>query len=328
MLINEKIIVTWQNANKKWYESKGYVFTKIGDDFEISSCDLTKGSRVLVTIKCDYCGEESKKPHKYHTKIFDGIVHKDCCEKCSPLKLKEVFLAKYGVENINQLPETNQKKVDTCRANYGVDYPGQSKEVTERMKQSRIENLGVPWAMQNNKVKRKAKKSLHENGTSPCSKQQKYLHYLLGGQLNYPVDNCNVDILLKDNIILEYNGGGHDKNVQVGVISQKDFDNKERQRDYFLKSQGYKIIKIISPRDWLPSDALIIKLINEAIKYMEENNRNHYNITFSHLVNDPIYGKLRKITKKDIEEIERINKILTEQNAENLMKDFKEVVNE
>ena len=57
MLLTKSVIMKWTAFKKGWYVSKGYVFTKMGDDFEVKVEDITDGSHVLVNIRCDGCGE-------------------------------------------------------------------------------------------------------------------------------------------------------------------------------------------------------------------------------------------------------------------------------
>ena len=56
MIIDEKVTITWNNKHKAYYESKGYIFTKKFEEFEVSTLDLAKSSNVRVNVKCDYCG--------------------------------------------------------------------------------------------------------------------------------------------------------------------------------------------------------------------------------------------------------------------------------
>lgn len=90
MLIDQKIIIKWHNRYKKYYESKGYKFTKAGENFEINVGDLQEGSEVSVKYICDYCGELREKPYKNLIKPRrkNG---KDCCDniKCVNEKRKE-----------------------------------------------------------------------------------------------------------------------------------------------------------------------------------------------------------------------------------------------
>lgn len=53
---NQKFEIKWNNANKKYYVNKGYVFTKNGDVFFVKFEDLPRSSSVKLQIKCDKCG--------------------------------------------------------------------------------------------------------------------------------------------------------------------------------------------------------------------------------------------------------------------------------
>ena len=53
MLITKTVLVKWHPRNKEHYESKGYLFTKIGDEFEVKVEDLSKHSSVRVDCNCD-----------------------------------------------------------------------------------------------------------------------------------------------------------------------------------------------------------------------------------------------------------------------------------
>ena len=86
---NQIVQVRWNNSNRKWYESKGYIFTKRNDFFDVYAKDLTLRSNTRVKAICDYCGEE------YDTcfvVLIDGrkIIQKDCCRNCTGKKTSEV----------------------------------------------------------------------------------------------------------------------------------------------------------------------------------------------------------------------------------------------
>lgn len=38
--LKQKVTVKWNGNTRKWYESKGYVFSKINDNFEVLCEDL------------------------------------------------------------------------------------------------------------------------------------------------------------------------------------------------------------------------------------------------------------------------------------------------
>jgi very-short-patch-repair endonuclease len=81
----------------------------------------------------------------------------------------------------------------------------------------------------------------HTKGNPKISKQQLCIHKLIGGKLNFLIGNVYVDICFPRNkIIVEYDGAYWHNN--------KIIQNKDRKRDEFLKSLGYRILRIKSNR--------------------------------------------------------------------------------
>lgn len=85
---NQLVEVSWSNKTRKWFESKGYLFTKYGDKFLVKAKDLSDGSGKKVKITCDYCGKE------YETTYCDYNSREDktkdvCSRKCRALKQYE-----------------------------------------------------------------------------------------------------------------------------------------------------------------------------------------------------------------------------------------------
>ena len=150
--------------------------------------------------------------------------------------------------------------------------------------------------------------SLCKNGSTPTSRQQIYLHNLLGGELNFATKISLLDIaFLDEKIYIEYDGGGHGLRVIFGKMTQEEFDKKEIRRYYYFKNKDWKMVRLISKNDLLPLDDKIVEIINLAKNYL---NTGHSWIIFD-IDNSKIicsefkekhdYGKLRCITKKDIE---------------------------
>lgn len=99
-LVSNTIKIKWNPANKKYYESLGYIFTKCGDEFEVRIEHLTKGSGVKVEGFCDNC----KKPLIWKYQDYNKCVKEDgriYCNKCAK-KL-------YGGENIRKAKLKNGK---------------------------------------------------------------------------------------------------------------------------------------------------------------------------------------------------------------------------
>lgn len=79
-IIDKKVLVKWSKAYKKYYENKGYIFTKIGDVFEIDVTELPKLSTINVMVMCDVC----KKVHKirYASYIRNCVDNEYRCSNC------------------------------------------------------------------------------------------------------------------------------------------------------------------------------------------------------------------------------------------------------
>ena len=361
MIIQNQIVIQkWNNKSKKYYEQKGYKFTKRGDSFEIKVEDLLKTSKVNVKVKCDYCGKEIEKPYRIAINDF-----KHSCKRCSSKKVKDSNIMKYGVLNTSQLESVKEKTRQTCFKKYGVSHPLKNESVKNKLKNTNIEKYGNNCAMnsieikekikennikkygveyytqtdefkekyketslkkygvdhpfkseivkekikntflnkyginhnmksklgyetykksiiekynvdnisKNDLIKSKIKESLYKNGSAPCSKQQKYLYELLGGELNYPIDWYSLDIAFPNEMIyIEYDGSGHDLRVKKGYITQSEFNKLEVSRKKYLQNKGWKLIRIISSKDKLLQDNKIEKLINEAKLYLKNSN--------------------------------------------------------
>lgn len=121
--------------------------------------------------------------------------------------------------------------------------------------------------MQNAEVRKKAVASMYERGTTPTSKPQIHIHEVFGGALNYPFERYNLDIALtEEKIAIEYDGGAHDLKVKLGGITPEDFNRREIIRATYLKKDGWKLIKIVSKYDILPSEADLLKMLEDAKK--------------------------------------------------------------
>jgi len=163
MLISDWVRVKWHNRNKNHFESKGYIYTKIGDEFLAKVENLNKGSHVRIIIQCDYCGKLIDKEYKdYLIQNEKSIIHKDCCEKCKGKKIKESNNIVYGVDVVTKLEEVQQKSKDTCLKKYGYERAAQSPEIIEKTKQSNNIKYGVDNPFQLEEIKEKIKQKIVE----------------------------------------------------------------------------------------------------------------------------------------------------------------------
>lgn len=90
---NQLIKVKWNNTNKEWYQSKGYVYTKRNDEFVVKAKDLSPRSSAKIDVICDYCGDKYK---TQYVVINDGRKHfaKDACSHCASKKVNEMIREK------------------------------------------------------------------------------------------------------------------------------------------------------------------------------------------------------------------------------------------
>lgn len=291
MILNKKVFIKKNTYMKKYYESKGYIYKDIDSDYmEVKIEDLPLTSNAKVEVVCDFCGKVfTQKYCKYVSAKDSGA----CCYNCRSKKAKTTNLLKYGVENISQLESVKEKRKNTFIERYGVENTSQLESVKEKTKKTCIEKYGVPYVsqnelfkqkaietnikiygcknpMQNDDIKAKIRKSLYNNQSCPSSKAQRYLCELYNGILNYPVKCYNLDILLDDNIYIEYNGSGHDLCVKMGHISQDDFINREAKGFDILKNEGFKMILYINKTDKLPDDKFLLDTFNFCTNFLKE----------------------------------------------------------
>lgn len=209
-------------------------------------------------------------------------------------RVENTLLERYGVTNSYQIESVRQTTLD----NHGVEYPFQSEIVREKQKETMIEEYGVEnptqneeiyngilernierWGVENpmqveefqKKATENMLKTMYENGTMQTSRQQKHLHDLLGGELNYPIDRCSLDIAFpKEMIYIEYNGGGHYAWPKHNGVTDEELHKKEMNRYGYLKTKNWRLIRIICKKDKLYEDKKIIKLISECKDYLNK----------------------------------------------------------
>jgi len=199
-------------------------------------------------------------------------------------KFVENFLAKYGVENPLQVKEIREKYEDTMEEKYGGKIFSQIPELIEKTKATNLKKYGVEFYTLSPEMKEKARITMYENGSVTTSNQQRHIHSLIGGELNFPVENINLDIAYpEERIYLEYDGGGHNLTVTIGTLSQEEFDRKEFARSMFLRRKGWKEIRIISTKDKLPSNEKILEFVQIA-KAALQNGRSWFEINFDNSV--------------------------------------------
>ncbi len=289
LLPNQHTIVKWHSRNKEYYIEKGYIFTKMKDEFQVKIEDLPPQSHAWVKVQCDFCGEiVDVKFQNYNNrgKYSEGYA----CTKCKSIKAKESFkklygvdwisqkeevkekqkqtmIKKYGVEKYSQLPEWREKTKQTCLRKYGKEYYSQTEEYHEKKMKHDLEKYGVPYHTQAPEVKRKILASFDNNDTAKTSRPQLELYEKLKAiygqcKLNEPCVYYSLDCVIEVN------------NIKIDIEFDGEYwhRNRGRQdciRDKFVKGQGYKIIRIKGNRQ-IPNDNDLIEAIDTLINTDEK----------------------------------------------------------
>lgn len=105
---NQMVQVKWSGSNKKWYVSKGYTYTKLGDIVNVEFKDLQKGSNAKIKVVCDICGKEYERSMKQYNNRPDKTI---CiCKDCKAKKLNMDSRIERAEKQFNAIIEVcNQK---------------------------------------------------------------------------------------------------------------------------------------------------------------------------------------------------------------------------
>lgn len=246
----------------------GYIYDEYGDIVE------------------DYPSKDDDVYYDYYTTIYDEVVYIVTTTKCHNFILHR---------------HCDLYKCDKCGKKF-VDYRNFYKN---RYKKDSLFDFCWSCKVKITRSKRKeniqkALTALNNSGLVKTSKPQKYLAKLLGGELNKQIGNIFADILI-GNIVIEYDGSGHwAASYYEEATTKEDIDKKDFKRDKWLQSQGYKVIRIVSEKDYLPSDESILRIIKNAKEEFDKG-KNFYRIVIDE--NNFNKDELRKITDNDLKEM-------------------------
>lgn len=243
-------------------------------------------------------------------------------------KVKQTNLARYGVENVLYNQEIRNKRDSILIERYGTLYPLQNNECFEKMKQTNLERYGYEFIPQLEETKQKVKKTnlkncgyeyymqspevlerwfkKHGSNFVKYSRQQQYLCELYNGILNYPFRCFALDVYLpEDKLDIEFDGSGHRMSILFGSTTGEEFEKKELYRNVALSKEGYKQMRIISTKDLLPHDNILLQMLSDTRNYFSQypyHSWFEFNLDTSTIRNaeykDSIpydYGELRKI---------------------------------
>ena len=143
LILSQTVKVRIGSINYQYYKEKGYEFKKCGDIIEVNVLDLYPGSPTKVKIICDVCGKEAEV--RYYRVVEYNEENKliTCGDKiCKHKKTEDTNLKKYGVRNVAQSQEVQNKMKDTNLEHHGCEYPMQNEEIRNKGIQTLKEKYG------------------------------------------------------------------------------------------------------------------------------------------------------------------------------------------
>lgn len=180
-------------------------------------------------------------------------------------KSKQTCLERYGVENPTANSEIRAKQINACLEKYGAVSSLGNSEIREKGKKTMLERYGYEQAGNCPELLQKAAETRLRNGNGvSTSTQQLQVKAMLDKiaphyehELNYVLSFLFLDIALfitEDlKIDIEYDGSYWHKDSQ-----------KDRRRDEFVKSQGFKVLRIRSGH-LIPTQKELIEAINKLL---------------------------------------------------------------
>lgn len=213
MIIDKNMIMTWNSNNKKYYIDKGYIFTKMFDEFDIKIEDLNPGSCKKIKVMCDVCENIKMLSYNEYLRSVHNGDYYACSTKCSHDKSKNTCFKNYGVEFPSQAKQNQDKTKNTNIKRYGFERPSQSDEIKNKIKLSH-NNFDED---KKNKILEKQKKTcLEKYGDENYNNTIKNKETCLE---KYGVENVFELIEIKEKIkntnLKKYGFDHHTKNKQI-----------------------------------------------------------------------------------------------------------------
>ena len=228
-------------------------------------------------------------------------------------KIAQTNVERYGFPVAFQSKEVQDKFKNTCLERYGVEHPMHLSHIQKKVKNTNFKRYGGS-PMNNYKIKEKAmvnqRIAFYKNGSAPSSIAQRYICKILNGKLNYPFYTYSLDVAFPNKkVYIEWDGGGHDLDVRIGVTTPEEKRRKELKRWYNLNYNKWREIRIISLQDKVPSNEKIIEMFKMSMEYLKtEHSWIRFDIdkglvSCSNYEKYYNFGELRKITEEDLIEI-------------------------
>jgi hypothetical protein len=154
MIITKYVNLEINKGNIPFYKKK-FTDIKIGDIVKVDVDDLSKGSTLNITARCQFCESEKEISFKLYSKQISKNQKFACSKKCAAIRTKDYLLENYNVKNISQLPSIVDKIKKTNLEKYNNEYFFGSDIAIEKIREKMIEKFGVEHAQQSFEIRKK-----------------------------------------------------------------------------------------------------------------------------------------------------------------------------
>jgi very-short-patch-repair endonuclease len=244
MLLDISVNVKISYNNIIYYKQNGFENINVGDIISVDPKILTKGTKILVHVKCDICGKESIIPYqKYHKNYKKYNIY--TCHGCSYMKNKKTNLIRYKTDNPMQNNDIKEKMKKTNNEKYGVDNVFQNEDIKTKIRETNNKNLGVDYPMQNKEIMNKSKQTcIGIYGFDRPSKNEEVKKKNKNTRKNkYNTENYNNIEKIKSTCIEKYGVDNPTKNENV-VNNIKETLQKKNLINLNEKHKSYPILDI------------------------------------------------------------------------------------
>ena len=250
-IISKEVITKLSNNTKKWYTSKGYIFTKQGDEIIVKVEDLHSGSSVKVECECDWCKKKSKIQYSdYKRSVKNSSTQNYLCTGC---RIRETKIISKDILYYTHphIAKMLKDKNDAFFWSFGT-----SNKICFICDVCGTEYFSRPYDVEHSKTKG------CKNCSDGISYNNKFMYNLLFS-LNvdfkseyYNKNWCTVnynnkkrkvryDFLIEDKkIIIEMDGAWHKRDNTMSGQTKEESIIIDNLKDTLANSHGYKVIRI------------------------------------------------------------------------------------
>lgn len=153
MLLSKEVKLSVINNNKKYLLDRGYDISN--SELIISIEDLPTGSKSIVSVRCDICGNDKEiSYYNYNKSIKNNNIYA-CSSKCSNIKKRKTNLEKFGHEWATQSDDIKNKIKSNNLEKYNTICTLQVEEFKQKSIKSNLEKYGYEHPSKSDIVKSK-----------------------------------------------------------------------------------------------------------------------------------------------------------------------------